>query len=124
MLIKYNYNMNISEEAKRLIDDTFTEPFHEYAFEVISDIVLGVALGVIINMIVDYLGNLLGLPFSVKLLIQLTFIILILYFLKIDSNVLYSSWKGHTSYGIIFTSVFIAAQKNLIKFFQDVYDIV
>nr|URM62011.1 hypothetical protein [Mimivirus sp.] len=101
--------------------ENFEESILGYTFEVIADIFLGLVLGIGINVFVDYIGEFLHLSFLVKIIIQFIFIILILYFLKIDSKQLYSSWKGHTSYGIIFTSVFIASQRNLIKLFDEVY---
>ncbi|AEQ33047.1 hypothetical protein [Acanthamoeba polyphaga mimivirus] len=101
--------------------ENFEESIFGYTFEIIADIFLGLVLGIGINVFVDHIGELLHLSFLVKIIIQLMFIIVILYFLKIDSNQLYSSWKGHTSYGIIFTSVFIASQRNLIKLFDEVY---
>ncbi|AZL89105.1 hypothetical protein QKC54_gp0736 [Megavirus baoshan] len=115
-----NYPINQSTNYP-IKPKTFEQSILGYTFEVISDIFLGIVLGIGINILVDYIGELLHLSFLVKIIIQFMFIVLILYFLKIDSSQLYSSWRGHTSYGIIFTSVFIATQRNLVKLFNEVY---
>lgn len=98
------------------------QSFPEYAFEIIADIILGIVLGVLVNMIVDYVSDYFKLPMFIKLLLQLFLIIVVLYILKIDSKYLYDSWKGSTNYGIVFTAVFLAVQKNMVKLFTNLYD--
>jgi uncharacterized membrane protein YvlD (DUF360 family) len=102
--------------------DDFAETFPAYAFEVVSDIILGIVLGISVNMFVNYVGKILHLPVQIKLLFQLFIIIAVLYIMKIDSKYLYSSWKGQTSYGIIFTTVFFAVQKNMVQLFEVLYN--
>ena len=36
--------------------------------------------------------------------------------MKMDSSQLYRSWRGKLDYGIVFTTVFIAVQKNIAIF--------
>lgn len=98
------------------------ESFLHYAFEIIADIALGVFLGVLVNMFTNFIAEIFKLPRLAKIAVQLALIICVLYVMKIDSKYLYKSWKGQTSYGIIFTAVFLAVQRNLITFFQDIYD--
>ena len=95
--------------------------FGYYAFEIISDIVLGVILGVLLNAFVDYLGQILNMPFYAIIILQVFLIIVVLYYLKVDSIHLYAAWRGQAGYGIIFTSVFLAVQKNIIIFFEKIY---
>jgi len=100
--------------------DTVTG-FPKYALEIIADIFLGIVLGLSVNFFVDYLGKKFGLKFYAKLIIQIILIILVLYVMKVDSKYLYESWKGETSYGIIFTSIFLAVQKNLMHFLEYIF---
>lgn len=99
----------------------FAETFPMYAFEIIADIILAILLGVAVNQLSDWFGKKFNLPKYGKLLIQLFLIILVFYIMKIDSRYLYESWKGQTNYGIIFTSVFLAVQKNAVSFIEDIY---
>lgn len=101
--------------------DNIEESFFEYSYEFIADITLGATLGIIINKIADLVGNYLNLPFYAIIIFQLFLICLILYIMKVDSKYLYKSWKGQTNYGIIFMSVFLAVQRNMVKFFEDIY---
>ena len=109
------------EPIDKVQDNQFNESFFVYSFEVVADVILAVFLGIIVNMIADYIGKFFNLPFCAILIVQLILISLVLYIMKIDSKYLYSSWKGQTNYGIIFTSVFLAVQKNMIKFFENMY---
>jgi hypothetical protein len=108
---------NIDKEK----DEDFKESFPMYSLEVITDLILGAVLGVIVNTMADYIGNLFKLPFWGVLVVQLFLISVFLYVMKIDSKYLYNSWKGQTSYGIVFTSVFLAVQKNMLRFFENIY---
>ena len=115
-----NYNKKISalpaNEAEPL-----NETFFMYTFEVAADIVLGVVLGVSVNICADFIGKVFNLNRIGILLVQFMLICIVLYIMKIDSKYLYQSWKGQTSYGIIFTAVFLAVQKNMISFFADIF---
>lgn len=102
-------------------DDKFVESYPAYAFEITADIVLAVLLGIGVNKLTNVIAKHFGLHIYAKLLLQLVFIITILYIMKIDSKYLYSSWKGQTNYGIIFTAIFLAVQKNVTKFLEDIY---
>lgn len=101
--------------------DEFKESFPHYALEVVIDIFLGIFLGLMINTLVNYLGKKLGLSRIIKFIIQLFLIIIVLYFLKIDSVHYLKSWRGQTSYGIVFVAVFLAVQANMIHFFEDIW---
>jgi len=118
-------NIAMSNNAKidGSIPDTssFLESFPMYAFEVTADIVLAVLLGVAVNQFTNWVAHKLRIGKYSKLIIQLILIILILYIMKIDSKYLYQSWKGQTNYGIIFTAVFLAVQKNVTMFMEDVF---
>ena len=102
-------------------NNELNESFIQYTFEIATDILLGVVLGVIVNMVADYVGKILHLPRYGVLVVQFFLICGVLYLLKVDSKYLSQSWKGQTSYGIVFTAVFLAVQKNLINFFGDIY---
>lgn len=101
--------------------DNLNESFPSYSFEIISDIFLGIVLGVLVNTVSSLLALKLNWSKFTLVTFQFALITIILYIMKIDSKYLYSSWKGHTSYGIMFTTVFLAVQKNVIIFFEDVY---
>lgn len=92
-----------------------------YALEIITDILLGVIAGVTVNICANSVGRLLGLNRIGILIVQLFLITIVLYIIKIDSKYLYSTWKGETNYGIVFTAVFFAVQKNMMSFFEDIY---
>jgi len=109
---------NIFEEFE---DVELHEPFSVYSFEILADIFLGIALGIIVNFISSCIAKLLDLSIYAAFVIQLILIIIVLYVLKIDSKYLYGSWKGQTNYGIIFTAIFLAVQRNLIRFFELLY---
>ena len=96
--------------------------FPKYAFEVSADIVLGLVLGVTVNIVTNKIGEIFKLKNSGKLIIQIFLNICILYTLKVDSKYLYDTWKGQTNYGVVFTAVFLASQRNLINLFTDIYD--
>ena len=101
--------------------DEFLEGFPQYTFEVLADIVLAILLGITVNKLTNHIAKYLGLNKYAKLVVQLVLIIIVLYIMKIDSKYLYASWKGETSYGIVFTTVFFAIQKNLTSFVEDIY---
>ena len=106
---------------RNIRDNEFKESFPHYAMEVLIDIFLGIFLGVLINTIVNYVGKKLGLSKIIKFIIQLCLIIIVLYFLKIDSVHYMKSWRGQTSYGIVFVAVFLAVQANVIHFLEDIW---
>ena len=97
------------------------ESFPTYALEVITDIGLGVFAGLTVNICADFIGSVFKLNRIGILIVQLFLITVVLYIIKVDSRYLYSTWKGETNYGIIFTAVFLAVQRNMVKFFEDVY---
>lgn len=92
-----------------------------YSIELTVDILLGVVLGIIINKLADFIGQKLQLDFYSKMFIQLILIIIVLYFMKIESKYLYKSWYGDQSYGIVFTSIFLSSQRNIARFIEKVY---
>lgn len=94
---------------------------HNYGLEVIYDIVLGVVLGILVNIITDKLSSIFHLRGLAKIILQLMLIIIVLYLLKYWSNYLYSSWQGEAGYGVVFVSIFLVVQKNLTRFFENVY---
>lgn len=96
--------------------------FPVYALEVLSDIGLGVIAGLTVNISADFIGKLFKLNRIGILIVQLFLITVVLYVIKIDSRYLYSTWRGETNYGIIFTAVFLAVQKNMVRFFEDIYN--
>ena len=95
--------------------------FPIYALEILTDIALGVISGVAVNICADFIGRIMGLNRIGILLVQLFLITIVLYIIKTDSKYLYSTWKGETNYGIVFTAVFFAVQKNMMMFFEDIY---
>jgi Na+/H+-dicarboxylate symporter len=98
------------------------ENFFQYTLEVMADIFLGIILGVAVNYCADYVGHVFGLKNRIGILIiQIIFICIVLYIMKTRSKYLYQSWRGATSYSIIFTTVFLAVQKNMVDFFQYIY---
>lgn len=113
--------MSITDKILPTNSNNFIESFPRYAFEVVADIVLAVLLGIAINQISNWIGKTFKLPKYGKLIVQLILIILVLYIMKVDSKYLYASWKGQTNYGIIFTAVFLAVQKNVMGFMQDIF---
>lgn len=96
--------------------------FPKYAFEITADVVLGLVLGVSVNIVSNKIAVILKLRNFLKIVVQIFLNIFILYVLKIDSKYLYDTWKGETNYGIVFTSVFLASQRNLVHLFTDIYD--
>ena len=111
----------MSQIKKFQEQDDFNESFPRYAFEIVADMLLAITLGIVINTITNFLAKLFNLSIYVKIVVQLVLIILVLYIMKIDSKYLYSSWKGQTSYGIIFTAIFLATQKNIALFLEEIY---
>lgn len=103
---------------KKMDPDGINESFFSYVFEISADIVLGLVLGLFVNIVADFIGKIFGINIIGILIIQFILICLVLYILKVDSKYLYKSWKGKTSYGIVFTVVFFAVQKNVVKFFD------
>lgn len=101
----------------------FKESFFEYSIEVITDIVFGIFLGVLVNLTSDYMQRWFNLSLYAKCVVQILFIIIVLYFMELISPYLYRS-REDTSYGIIFTLVFIAVQPNMSHMFGTIfYDI-
>lgn len=92
-----------------------------YSIELTVDIFLGIILGIIVNRISDIIGRQLKLEFNTKMFIQLILIILVLYYMKVESKYLYDSWTGDQSYGIVFTSIFLSSQKNITTFIENIY---
>ncbi len=103
-------------------DEDLNENFFQYTFEIAADIILGIVLGTIVNTCANYIGRVFGLNRICILIVQFFFICIVLYFMKIDSRYLYHTWRGQTNYGIVFTAVFLASQKNMIKLFEDIYN--
>lgn len=101
--------------------DELNESFFAYALEIVADMALGMFLGVMVNIISDKIAWLFKLPRIAKLIVQIFLITVVLYIMKVDSKYLYSSWRGQTSYGIVFTAVFLASQKNIVQLFEDIY---
>jgi hypothetical protein len=95
--------------------------FPYYALEVATDTALSIALGIFVDKIANVGGSYLGLSRHTKLIIQFFLIIWVLYVLKKNSLLMYDSWQGDNSYGIVFMSLFLASQKNLTIFMLDVY---
>ena len=100
--------------------DEFMESFPLYAFEIIADMVLAILLGLSVNGVSNFIERNLGLPKYGKISVQMALIIIVLYIMKIDSKYLYPSWKGQTGYGIIFTAIFLAVQKNITSFVENI----
>ena len=98
-----------------------TASYPYYAFEIITDIVLRIIAGVTVNICANSVGRFLGLNRIGILIVQLFLITIVLYIMKVDSIYLYSTWQGETNYGIVFTAVFFAVQKNMMSFFADIY---
>ena len=98
----------------------FIESFPLYAFEIVADMVLAIILGLGVNGIANFIGKSVGIHRYGKLSVQLFLIIIVLYIMKIDSKYLYPSWKGQTGYGIIFTAIFLAVQKNITSFVENI----
>ncbi len=98
--------------------ENINESFFSYTMEITLDIILGLVLGLFVNMVADFIGKIFGMNLIGILIIQFILICLVLYILKVDSKYLYKAWKGQTSYGIVFTVVFFAVQKNIVKFFD------
>lgn len=95
--------------------------FPVYALEVVTDIGLGIIAGLSVNICADFIGKIFGLKYIGVIIVQLFLITIVLYMIKIDTRYLYSTWRGETSYGIIFMAVFLAVQKNMIKLFENIY---
>lgn len=108
-------------ENKQLISKNIFTSYPSYAFEILADIFLGTILGFTVNTITDIISEKLHLSKYMKLILQLFFITVVLYVMKVDSRYLYASWKGETNYGIIFTAIFIGSQRNVIKFMENIY---
>lgn len=100
--------------------DEFMESFPLYAFEIVADMVLAILLGLSVNGVSNFVERNLGLPKYGKISVQMALIIIVLYIMKIDSKYLYPSWKGQTGYGIIFTAIFLAVQKNITSFVENI----
>ncbi|XWV25698.1 hypothetical protein QJ857_gp0023 [Tupanvirus soda lake] len=125
-LINKSYLLNINMSNAQKINtnddkDSINESFFQYSFEIFADMALGIVLGISVNVLSDFIAKTLKLPRFGLIIVQFILICLVLYVMKIDSKYLYESWKGQTSYGIVFTAVFLAVQKNLIRFFEDIY---
>ena len=113
-------NNNIAQTALSN-PNKFSEPYYEYALELVVDIVLGIVLGLGVNILANYIGRIFNLSKSGKLIVQLILISIVLYVLKVDSEYLHLSWQGNTSYGIVFVSIFFASQHNLYEFFMNIF---
>jgi F0F1-type ATP synthase assembly protein I len=98
------------------------QSFFSYATGILLDLVLGVLLGIFVNTVVDFFAKTFNMPFYVAIILQILFIICILYLMKVDSKYLYTTWRGgRDNYGILFTAAFLGVQSNIVKFLEDIW---
>ena len=89
--------------------------FVSYSAEVLVDVALGVISGILVDTLVRGLERSLHWPSVVLVIVQLFGICLVLYFLEEGSDRLTSSWRGANNYGIVFVTVFLASQSNVVR---------
>jgi len=102
--------VNLAQEATGLL---------RYAGSVAVDVLLGVTFGIVINAAVLILRKKFNLSPVVEVVIQLTLIIIVLYFL--DHSTLLRSidiWDSPSSYGIVFITAFGTSQSNVLRWFE------
>lgn len=95
--------------------------FSNFVIEMILDIVMGIGLGIFIDNTSTMLASLFNLTPVFHFILQATMIIVTLYLLKKNSKYLFDAWDGPSAYGILFISLFLASQKNLIIFIEMLY---
>jgi len=98
----------------------FNESFFEYTIEVITDISLGIFLGVLVNFASNYMRRCFNLSRYATYVVQILFIVIVLYLMELASPYLYQS-RENESYGIVFTLVFFAIQPNIAQMFGTVF---
>lgn len=110
---------NVEEKKEK---KKFNDSFVKYSLQASADIILAVVLGIGVNVVADFFISQFNLSLYAGIILQIFLIIVVLYFMKVISNKLYSSWNGHSQYGIMFMVFFFATQKNVINFFRNIYD--
>ena len=106
--------------------------FAFYAIDTIIDLSMGILLGYLVNTLADKIAATIRLGRYTRLIIQIMISIVLLYSIKHYSRQLFShspasisdlyrSWRGPNDYGIVFISMFLASQKNLIDFLEYIY---
>jgi hypothetical protein len=89
--------------------------------EVTSDLILGISLGILVDKLADIVAKYFGLGNIARLFIQLFFIIVVLYMMKLNAMHMYASWHTEQGYGIVFIALFLASQKNLLLILANAY---
>ena len=84
----------------------------------IIDIGSAIVLGGLVNITANIIAKKFDLTFAATIIIQFTAIVMVLYLLKHKSHKLGFFWRGENAYGLLFTAIFVASQKNLYKFFN------
>lgn len=92
--------------------------FVQFSAAVGIDVIFGVAFGWLVNAFVLILNKKFRVSMPVCLVIQLTLIVAVLYYLH-RSPLLTSLdiWQGPSAYGIAFIATFVAAQSNMLRWF-------
>lgn len=88
------------------------DPFAKYIGIIIFDIILALILGVITNKFINYISIIMNFNFYIKVLLQILFVALIIYFMKEISVYLHHEPQDNYSYDVIFISVYIGSQQN------------
>lgn len=97
--------------------------FIRYTVDLTLDAALGVVLGLLVDKITDIIAFHLKLNYVSKIILQLLLIVIVFYYLKVESKYLYESSLGDTAYGIIFPALFLASQKNLFNFIDQLHNL-
>lgn len=90
--------------------------FLTYSLELFIDGATGLFLGLMVNYFSDWLQCTFGFDDLIKIILQIVLITLTLYIIKITIRKLFRSWRKETDYGIVFVSLFLASQRNIVKF--------
>jgi predicted PurR-regulated permease PerM len=114
---------NIFNKKHKTDSDGPGQSFISYGTGILLDIVLGILLGIFVNTVVDFFAKTFNMPFYAAIILQILFIICVLYLMKVDSKYLYATWRGgRDNYGILFTAAFLGVQSNIVKFLEEIWN--
>lgn len=124
---RFTNNIPLPDPVNRIIGnglnigtDEFTG-FISYCMQIGADVVLGVILGLAVNYLSTIVAEVLEIGSMGMYAIQFAFICAVLWFMKVESNYLYSTWEGSAGYGVVFMAFFIGVQYNMYLLFGEIY---
>lgn len=93
----------------------------EHGTEMIFDIFIGAMSGIVIEYIADVLRRKLGYSRYISMFIQILLMVFVLHEYKSLKIWQLRSWEGQYDYGILFTSMLLASQRNLSNTISDIH---